>query len=82
MPSEDQTIDEAAMGQTIAEQTLSESEYISKSGSSSASAMGAKPDDETAVPKVDGYKVIEPLGQGGMGTVWRAIQLSTSRESR
>ncbi|MFC1765839.1 protein kinase, partial [Planctomycetota bacterium] len=31
-------------------------------------------------PAVEGYEIIEPLGQGGMGTVWRALQLSTKRE--
>ena len=29
---------------------------------------------------VEGYRLIEQLGRGGMGTVWRAVQLSTSRE--
>ncbi|MFC1764013.1 protein kinase [Planctomycetota bacterium] len=31
-------------------------------------------------PNIEGYEIIEPLGQGGMGTVWRALQLSTKRE--
>jgi hypothetical protein len=31
-------------------------------------------------PEIEGYRVIEPIGQGGMGTVWRAEQLSTHRE--
>ena len=29
---------------------------------------------------IEGYKIIEPLGEGGMGMVWRAEQLSTRRE--
>jgi Tol biopolymer transport system component len=31
-------------------------------------------------PNIEGYKIIEPLGEGGMGMVWRAEQLSTRRE--
>src|SRR5689334_13902190 len=33
-----------------------------------------------ALPRVEGYEVIGRLGEGGMGTVWRAVQLSTRRE--
>jgi len=35
--------------------------------------------DEPA-PEIAGYRVVGPLGRGGMGTVWRAVQLSTQRE--
>ena len=31
-------------------------------------------------PRIEGYEITGKLGQGGMGTVWRGIQLSTKRE--
>jgi protein kinase-like protein/uncharacterized protein DUF4384 len=31
-------------------------------------------------PTIEGYKILSLLFQGGMGTVWRAVQLSTHRE--
>ena len=34
----------------------------------------------TPSPHIDGYETLSRLGKGGMGTVWRAIQLSTKRE--
>jgi serine/threonine-protein kinase len=35
--------------------------------------------DATAFPNIRGYAVTGPLGRGGMGIVWRAVQLSTNR---
>ena len=31
-------------------------------------------------PQIEGYEAAELLGQGGMGTVWRAVQQSTGRQ--
>lgn len=33
-----------------------------------------------ATPEIKGYRILGPLGEGGMGTVWRAVQQSTHRE--
>jgi len=33
-----------------------------------------------AAPQVEGSEIVEPLGEGGMGTVSGAVQLSTRRE--
>ncbi|MEM9109742.1 MAG: serine/threonine-protein kinase [Planctomycetota bacterium] len=59
----------------------SDSSFLdSRSGMSGSWPSHAVSQDGAGLPKIDGYRVIEPLGQGGMGTVWRAEQLSTSRE--
>src|SRR3954463_15770471 len=31
-------------------------------------------------PKLEGYEIEDRIGEGGMGTVWRAVQLSTRRK--
>ena len=43
-------------------------------------APQAAPELSESVPQIEGYHVIGTVGQGGMGTVWRAVQLSTRRD--
>jgi len=40
----------------------------------------ARMQEEQAAPQIEGYRILEQLGYGGMGTVWRTVQLSTKRQ--
>ncbi len=42
-------------------------------------AVGTKPPALVA-PQLEGFEIIDRLGEGGMGAVWRAVQRSTRRE--
>ena len=44
------------------------------------SAKLSETDDEDALPRIQGYEVISKLGQGALGTVYRARQLGTNRD--
>jgi tetratricopeptide (TPR) repeat protein len=46
----------------------------------SISGPGAAPGPSGPPPEIEGYEITGRLGEGGMGTVWRAVQRSTRRE--
>ncbi len=49
-------------------------------GAEAEGNLGAAASPDVSPPRIEGYQLIEPIGVGGMGTVWRALQLSTQRE--
>ncbi len=53
-----------------------ESQLPTVSGTRAGEGQGAA----GPVPQIEGYEITGKLGQGGMGTVWRAQQLGTRRE--
>ena len=56
--------------------SVSQTEQAEFTGAFQAKPGGGK----SPLPKIEGYEITSRLGQGGMGTVWRAIELSTKRE--
>jgi len=46
----------------------------------SISGAGEEPGPPGPLPDIYGYEITGRLGEGGMGTVWRAVQQSTRRE--
>jgi parallel beta-helix repeat protein len=46
----------------------------------SANGSGHTGFGSAAKPKVRGYTIVEQIAEGGMGSVWRAVQLSTNRQ--
>jgi serine/threonine protein kinase len=46
----------------------------------SASCAETQESGVGGIPKLDGYEILSRIGEGGMGTVWLAIQLGTQRK--
>ena len=53
---------------------------VSENHLPSISGSGDGPGPPGPPPEIEGYEITGRLGEGGMGTVWRAIQHSTRRE--
>jgi len=56
--------------------SMSETEEVGFTAVADAQPTGKK----SALPVIEGFEITGRLGEGGMGTVWRALQLSTRRE--
>ena len=59
---------------------VQKTDAISKRPLPPVTRAGAASEHFEVAPEIEGYHVIGKLGQGGMGMVWRAVQLSTRRD--
>ncbi|MFI4862059.1 MAG: serine/threonine-protein kinase [Phycisphaerales bacterium JB063] len=84
-PSEQPTVDSAAggAGDPAASDTVaSNAGPAARLGGGSApsrAALGLDQPQPEHAPSVPGYHITGQLGEGGMGVVWRAVQLATHR---
>ena len=84
-----ETPDDAAAGGASPRKTWTHPDAAADRGELDVRALhvpgmsaGGTPADDGAEspPRIGGYEILSRLGEGGQGTVWRAVQLSTKRQ--
>ncbi|MEM9415026.1 MAG: serine/threonine-protein kinase [Planctomycetota bacterium] len=72
------TVDSGA-GETVASDAGRPPAVLSGASAPSRAALGLDEPQPEDAPTIPGYHITGRLGEGGMGVVWRAIQLATHR---
>lgn len=79
-PTPGQPAHDALSGTFLRATALDEASDVDLPPVSEDPAIDSDVTSTESIPRVEGYHLIERLGQGGMGVVWRARQLSTNRD--